>query len=104
MRYAPCWKQIGISQDRYFELLHFCRQYPEWQADTKRNLKKIAIVDKCAMEIGKGNGEWYSAMIEHICFKKIPNTIDSALFPNSDRNTFYKMRRSFFDLLNQIKD
>ena len=33
MRYTPCWKQIGISQDRYTELLHFCRQYPEWKAE-----------------------------------------------------------------------
>ena len=33
MRYLPCWKQIGISQDRYQELLHFCRQYPEWKME-----------------------------------------------------------------------
>ena len=33
MRYIPCWKQIGIAKDRYLELLHFCRQYPEWQME-----------------------------------------------------------------------
>ena len=33
MRYVPCWKQIGISKDRYIELLHFCRQYPEWKIE-----------------------------------------------------------------------
>ena len=43
MRYLPCWKQIGISQDRYTELLHFCRQYPEWKAEANSLLGIRAI-------------------------------------------------------------
>ncbi len=102
MRYTPCWKQIGISLDRYLELVHFCRQYPEWIVDPlpgTETLKKIAIVEKCAISIG--NGEWYAAMIEHVCYKKTQNKIDIALLPNSDRNVFYRQRRLFFELLNQ---
>ena len=39
----PCWKQIGISQDRYRELLHFCRQYPEWKTEANSLLGIRAI-------------------------------------------------------------
>lgn len=110
MRYTPCWKQIGISQERYFELLHFCRQYPEWinilmNSDTQKYdeaLRKISIVDNCAKAIGEG--EWYSAIIEHICYNKTHNKLDPGMLPNSDRNAFYKQRRLFFELLNQNKD
>ncbi len=102
MRYTPCWKQIGISLDRYLELVHFCRQYPEWIAEAQPGaeaLKKIAIVEKCAKSIG--NGEWCAAMIDHVCYKKTPSKIDIAFLPNSDRNVFYRQRRLFFELLNQ---
>ncbi len=101
MRYTPCWKQIGISQERYLELVYFCRQYPEWLSNIQQNAEKIAIVNKCAKAIGKG--EWYAAMIEHVCFKKTQNKIDISLLPNSDRNIFYQQRRLFFELLNQNK-
>ena len=43
MRYLPCWKQIGISADRYRELLHFCRQYPEWKTEANSLLGIRAI-------------------------------------------------------------
>lgn len=133
MRYLPCWKQIGISKERYQELLYFCRQYPRWLAEANsllglravRNdglphgsgksdpvamaaekrekiLAKIAVVDQCARSVG--HGEWYTAMIEHVCNKKSYDYIDKTLMPTSDRNTFYKQRRSFFEILNKVKD
>ena len=43
MRYQPCWKQIGISVERYRELLHFCRQYPEWKTEANSLLGIRAI-------------------------------------------------------------
>lgn len=99
MRYTPCWKQIGISQERYFELLHFCRQYPEWLSHpTPAALRKISIVDNCA------KGEWYAAMIEHVCYMRTHKQIDASLLPNSDRNAFYKQRKLFFERLEQVKD
>ena len=133
MRYVPCWKQIGITQARYMELLNFCRQYPDWKAEAnsllgvraiindgmphgnkKRDpvaaaaekreklLAKIAIVEECAKTIG--DGEWYAAMIQHICYKKPNEHIDVALLPTSNRNDFYKQRRLFFELLDQKRD
>lgn len=133
MRYVPCWRQIGISQDRYQELLHFCRQYPRWLAEANsllglravRNdgqphgtgrsdpvavaaekrekiLAKISIVEECAKTIG--HGEWFAAMIEHVCNKKAYDYIDKTLMPTSDRNAFYKQRRNFFEMLDKRKD
>lgn len=133
MRYTPCWKQIGITQERYMELLNFCRQYPTWKMEAnsllgtkgirtdwtphgnkksdpvamaaekrERLLAKIAIVDECAKMIG--NGEWYTAMIQHICYRKPSEHIDVTLLPTANRNDFYKQRRLFFELLNQKRD
>ena len=130
MRYLPCWKQIGISQDRYQELLHFCRQYPEWKAEANsllgiraikadgqphgtgksdpvalaaerrdRLLTKIGIVDECARAIS--NGEWYASLIQNICIGRSYTQMDRALMPTSDKNTFFRRRREFFDMLDK---
>lgn len=133
MRYTPCWKQIGITKDRYLELLHFCRQYPSWKADAnslllskpvridgiphgnktgkpvefaaekrEKLLAKMAIVEECAKSIS--NGEWYAAIMQHICYNVNFEQIDVSLIPASNRNAFFKQRRLFFDLLNMKKD
>lgn len=31
--YIPNWEAIGIKRERYLELLHFCRQYPDWRTE-----------------------------------------------------------------------
>lgn len=132
MRYIPCWKQIGIAKDRYLELLHFCRQYPEWQMEaasligiqgTKmdgqpRGTKKHDPVaaaaerrEKLMNKIGVvdscareiGNGEWYAAIIQNVCMAKPYSIIDKALMPTSDKNTYFKKRREFFILINERK-
>jgi hypothetical protein len=130
MRYLPCWKQIGISQDRYRELLHFCRQYPEWKAEANsllgiravkadgqphgkgksdpvalaaerrdRLLMKIGIVDECARAIA--GGEWYASLIQNVCIGRSYTQMDRALMPTSDKNTFFRRRREFFDMLDK---
>ena len=133
MRYLPCWKQIGISKDRYIELLHFCRQYPEWKAEANSLLGIRAIKmdglphgsgksDPVAMAAEKrerlmvkiglidecaraiGAGEWYAAIIQNVCIGKSYTQMDRALMPTSDRNAFFKQRRDFFDMLDKKKD
>lgn len=130
MRYTPCWKQIGISRDRYIELLHFCRQYPEWKREASsllgiravkadgqphgsgksdpvamaaekrdRLLEKIGIIDSCAKEVGEG--DWYAAIIQHVCIGKSYEQMDRALMPTSNKNAFFRRRREFFDILNR---
>ena len=133
MRYLPCWKQIGITKERYQELLSFCRQYPDWKSEANRMLgvrtiindgmphgnkvtdpvsaavmkrekllAKMALVEECAKTLS--NGEWYAAIIQHVCYGKTWAQIDVTLLPTSDKNKFYIQRRLFFELLDQRRD
>ena len=130
MRYIPCWKQIGISKNRYIELLHFCRQYPEWKIEANSLLglrplkadgqprgsgktdpvaqaaeRREKLMAKIAIvdECAKavGGGEWYAAIIQNVCIGRPYTQIDRALMPTSLRNTFFARRREFFELLDK---
>ena len=130
MRYQPCWKQIGISVDRYRELLHFCRQYPEWKTEANSLLGIRAIKmdgqphgsgvsDPVAMAAEKreklmtkieivddcaraiDDGEWYAAIIQNVCIGRPYEQMERALMPTSDKNAYFRKRREFFDLLNK---
>lgn len=133
MRYTPCWKTIGISRERYLELLNFCRQYPQWKIEAgsllgiraikadgqphgtgksdpvviaaekrDRLLAKIETVDKCAKSVG--NGAWYAVIIQNVCIGRQYTKLDKALMPTSDSNTFFKVRREFFRMMDEVKD
>jgi len=132
MRYTPCWKQIGISQDRYQELLHFCRQYPEWKLEANSLIgiraikvdgqphgngksdpvaqmaeRREKLIEKIAIvdECARAieNGDWYAALIQNVCIGKSYTQMDRALMPTSDKNAFFRKRREFFDLLDKKK-
>ena len=132
MRYLPCWKQIGISQDRYRELLHFCRQYPEWKTEAN-SLLGIRAIKADGLPHGSGKsdpvaaaaekreklleriaivdacaravdgGAWYASIIQNVCIGRPYEQMDRALMPTSDRNAYFKKRREFFDLLDKAK-
>ena len=133
MRYMPCWKQIGISADRYRELLHFCRQYPEWKTEANSLLGIRAVKmdgqphgsgksDPVAMAAEKrdrllakikliddcareiGGGAWYAALIQNVCIGRSYEQMDRALMPTSERNAYFKVRRQFFEMLNKITE
>ena len=133
MRYVPCWRQIGISVDRYRELLHFCRQYPEWKVEANSLLGVRAVKmdglphksgksdptalaaerrDKLMAKIGLvdacareiGGGEWYAAIIQNVCIGRPYEQMDRALMPTSERNAYFKIRRLFFESLNKRLD
>ena len=132
MRYTPCWTQIGISQDRYRELLHFCRQYPEWKTEANSLLgiraikadgqphgtgksdpvamaaeKRERLVEKIAIvdDCAKAvdGGAWYASIIQNVCIGRPYEQMDRALMPTSDRNAYFKKRREFFELLDKKK-
>ena len=117
-------------QDRYRELLHFCRQYPDWKTEANSLLGIRAIKmdgqphgngksDPVAMAAEKrdrlltkikmvddcareiGGGEWYAALIQNVCIGKSYEQLDKALMPTSFRQEFFSMRRQFFELLNK---
>ena len=132
MRYVPCWKQIGITKERYQELVYFCRQYPTWKSEANALLgprvitnsgmphgnrkgdpvaaaaeRREKVLAKMVLveECAKGISDgWYEAMMQHVCSQKAYGCIDPALLPTSDSNTFYKQRRLFFELLDMKKE
>lgn len=130
MRYIPCWKQIGISKDRYFELLHLCRQYSEWkrEANTLLGIRAIKTDGRpakysrsdpvaLAAERREGlmkkiriveecantveNGKWSEAIIQNVCNGKPYAQIDMTLMPTTHRQDFFARRREFFAILNK---
>ena len=132
MRYLPCWKQIGISPSRYSELLHFCRQYPEWKKEASSLLgiravkadglphgngksdpvaaaaeKREKLLEKIAIvdECAKAvdGGDWYASIIQNVCIAKSYDQMDRALMPTSNKNAFFKKRAEFFKLLDERK-
>lgn len=132
MRYLPCWKQIGISQDRYRELLHFCRQYPEWKKEAN-SLLGIRAIKADGLPHGNGKsdpvavaaekreklieriaivdncaravdgGAWFASIIQNVCIGRSYEQMDRALMPTSDKNAYFKKRREFFELLDKTK-
>ena len=131
MRYLPCWKQIGISKDRYQELLHLCRQYPEWKTEANSLLgikavkmdglphgsdksdpvamaaeRRDKLLSKIALvdDCAKGieGGSWYASIIQNVCIGRPYEKMDRALMPTSKRNTFFKIRTAFFERLNKL--
>ena len=130
MRYVPCWKIIGISKNRYRELLYYCRQYPDWkvEADSLLGVRAVKMDgmphgtgksdpvanaaerrDKLITKISVvdecakavGGGVWYDALIQNICLGKAYEKIDAAILPTSYRHAFYEKRREFFELLDK---
>lgn len=130
MRYMPCWKQIGISKDRYRELLHFCRQYPEWKTEAN-SLLGIRAVKNDGLPHGSGKsdpvamaaerreklmakigivdecakliegGSWYAAIIQNVCIGRAYEKMDRALMPTSNKHAFFTKRQEFFRLLDE---
>ena len=132
MKYLPCWKQIGISVSRYRELMHFCRQYPEWKNEASSLLgirplksdglphgngksdptaaaaeKREKLMEKIAIvdECAKAidGGDWYASIIQNVCIGRPYEQMDRALMPTSNKNAYFKKRAEFFSLLDKKK-
>lgn len=130
--YIPCWEKIGISKERYLELLHYCRQYDQWKRDAASLVgirgkaldgqphgsgvgdpvfaaveKRNAIIAKVHMvercAMSVDGGIWFNALIENVCRAKPHGVIDQALMPTSNRGAFFHARKKFFLLLNEAK-
>ena len=130
MRYDPCWKQIGITHERYRELKYFCLPYPAWktEADSLLGVRAIKMdgmphgsgkSDPVAMAAERrdkllskmkvvddcareiGGGKWYAVMIQHVCNGKSYEQLDKALMPTSYRKEFFEQRKMFFELLDK---
>lgn len=131
--YIPTWEKLGISKERYIELLRFCHQYDEWKhaANSMLGVRGVAmdgqphgtgvgdpvfaaVVKRTALmakidivercALSVDGGIWFNALIEHICRKKPHAAIDQAIMPTSNRAAFYQAKKKFFVLLNELRD
>lgn len=131
--YNPDYTDFGISRDRYRELLAFCRQYQEWQAEARSLLgvsaqsyeqmphgnevgdpvyKVMLKREKLLAKIGVveevadevDGGRWRAALIQNVCMGRALKFIDPAILPTSRRNSFFQQRRAFFILLDKRID
>lgn len=131
--YLPDYTDIGISKDRYRELIWFCRQYQEWKAEAASLLglsaqqyeqrprgsdvgdpvyrvavKREKLLAKIELVEAVANeidgGRWRAALIQNICMGRALKFIDPAIMPTSRRNDFFNKRRMFFILLDKRID
>ena len=129
--YLPDYSDIGIDRDRYRELLYHCRQYVRWKAEAasllgvgaqqystmphgsepgdpvgKAVARRERLIDKCrtverAAEQVDG-GRWRAALIQNICMGTALYLIDPVILPTSRRNEYYKAKRQFFAILDDV--
>lgn len=128
-RYVPSW----LKKDRYLELLHFCRQYPDWKAEAdtligthgqkvdgmphgssvgdpvanaaERRAGLLAKVDLVdRCAMAIDGGAWYAALILNVCIGVPYSQIDQPVLPTTARQAFYRSRKEFFLLLSSEKE
>ena len=132
-RYQPKYEDIGISRERYIELLHFCRQYPEWIRDATNQIgcsghgnsqgthgsgsvsdpvfaavqRREKYLDKIQMvhssALEAGGDEWYSLLISNICYGIPLSSLDLSDAPTSNRNAYFAVKKRFFGVLDKKK-
>ncbi len=128
-RYLPKYDDIGISRERYIELLHFCRQYPEWIKEASQQIggsghgsgqgthgsgsvsdpvfaavqRREKYLDKIQMvhtsAMEAGGAEWYGMLISNICYGVPLASLDPTDVPTSNRNAYYAIKKRFFGIL-----
>lgn len=127
--YIPDYLDVGISQERYRELLHHCRQYREWKAEAssligvgaqqysvmphgsdpgdpvgRAVIRRELLLAKCAsierIADAIDGGQWRAALLQNICLGIPLYCIDPVIMPTSRRNDYFKRKRDFFVLLN----
>lgn len=120
-----------ISKHRFYELKHFCLQYPEWKkiaaneiypghselgmprnktasdpvfdAVARRELclKKMAMVEQAAIE---ASGDIYQYLIKSVTKNVSYISLQTSLGIPCSRDYFYERYRKFFWILDRIRE
>ena len=132
-RYLPKYEDIGISRERYIELLHFCRQYPEWIRDATNQIgcsghgngqvthgsgsvsdpvfaavqRREKYLDKIQMvstsALEAGGDAWYGVLISNVCYGIPLANLDPTDAPTSNLHAYFAVKKRFFGILNAKK-
>jgi hypothetical protein len=104
-------ENIGISQARYYELIGFAGQYGEWNDALKSgiNTEKINniqlindVADNASIQT-IGNTQLSKYVLKNVAEgRSFYYLRDVMRMPFSDR-TFWKVRKNFFLILNEVK-
>lgn len=129
--YIPDYSDVGISRDRYRELLYFCRQYPEWIRQCAEKLGVSAQQYKqqphgagtvsdptlrqvIAREIywrkvgmvdaaaDKAAPEWKNVLITNVCYAVALSCIDTGVMPTTHIHDYFVAKKRFFIALDAI--
>ena len=125
--------KFGISRKRYKELCGFCEQYPEWKSALKdysfikgvsydpspksitnsinspvedaaikmdRYISNCSIIEEAAKKADPENWEF---IIDSACYELPINYLITVKGMNLSQFPFYKRRRYFFYILDQMK-
>lgn len=99
-----------ISKHRYYELKHFCLQYPEWQKEhstTKRELTKnhclelITLIEETAREADQ---YLYDYIIKGVAEGRSYTYLKTVLGIPCGKDMYYDRYRKFFWLLNESRE
>lgn len=89
--YAVRLTRMGISYDRYRELVHFCRQYEQLAPEQR------GMIERAAQE---ASGQYWEIIVRSVCEGELPyRYLD---FPYSE-SQYKRIRRAFFQILHEIK-
>lgn len=129
--YQPDYSDVGISRERYRELLNFCRQFGQWIHE-KNSITGLmsqsyasgthipgkvsdtvlqAVIRRDALDVKIkliqntatqiDHGQWYAALIQNVCYGVSVYCLRPEILPTSNRNEFFKAKKAFFVLLDQ---
>lgn len=111
------YEKYGISKERYEELRAFCLQYKEYKtrlrklksgvllcssAETEIKIleEKITTIEKCVKQVCNSLPGVYYALLRNVTEHKCGYEM---VLPPMSKNSFYKLRKDFFVLLNETK-
>ena len=110
------YEKYGISKERYEELRAFCLQYKEYKTrlrklksgvmscasvDEIKNVEeKIKLIEKCVKEVCASVPGVNYALLRNVTEHKCGYEM---IMPPMSKNSFYKLRKDFFVLLNETK-
>lgn len=113
------YEKYGISKARYEELRAFCMQYSEYKtrrrqlrsgvvsvssesAETEVKIlgEKISLIEHCVKQACTRAPGVYKYLLRNVTE---PDCGYNLLLPPIEKNSFYKLRKDFFILLNKSK-
>lgn len=87
-----------IPKERYMELVHFCRQYPQWRKDG--NAEKMRLVEQAAIA---ADAENYRYLLRGVCYGETYEYLSLVREMPLKRDAYFKTRRRMFFLLDKTR-